>query len=74
MAAEACSLLMDDTDDLWRKIETYRIEEDEVEATLSYIRRWWDAATQRVDLEVDHALNLEASEAAHSEVVNRYAS
>ena len=74
LAAETCSLLMDDTDVLWRKIETYRIEEDEVEATLNYIRRWWDAATQRVDLEVNHALNLVSSEAAHSEVVNRYAS
>ena len=74
LAAETCSLLMVDTDDLWRRIETYRIEEDEVEATLSYIRRWWDAATQQVDLEVDDALNLVSSEAAHSEVVNRYAS
>ena len=74
LAAETCSLLMDDTDVLWRRIETDRIEESEVEDALIQIRRWWDTATQRVDLEVDHALNLASSEAAHTEVVNRYAS
>lgn len=74
LAAETCSLLMDDADDLWRKIETYRIEESEAEEALGYIRRWWDHATQRVDLEVDHSLNLASAESAHEEVVNRYAS
>ena len=74
LAAETCGLLLDDADVLWRKIETYRIEEAEVEATLGHIRRWWDNATQRVDLEVNHSLNLETAEAAHEEVVNRYAS
>ena len=74
LAAETCGLLMDDADVLWRRIETYRIDEAEVEATLGSIRRWWDNATQRVDLEVDHSLNLASAEAAHEEVVNRYAS
>ena len=73
LAAETCSLLMDDADDLWRKIETDRIREAEVEETLGYIRRWWGSATQRVDLEVDHSLNLASAESAHEEVVNRYA-
>ena len=73
LAAETCSLLMDDADALWRKIETDRIEEAEVEEILGYIRRWWDQATLRVDLEVDHALNLASAESAYGEVVNRYA-
>ena len=72
LAAETCSVLMNDADDLWRRIETGRVEDADIEATLSYIRRWWNHATQRVDLEVDHALNLPSAEAAHAEVVNRY--
>ncbi len=74
LAAETCGMLMDDTDALWRKIETDRIDEAEVEATLGYIRRWRDNATQRVDLEVNHSLNLASAEAANTEMVNRYAS
>ena len=74
LAAETCGLLMDDADDLWRKIETNRIDEAEVGETLRRIRRWWGNATQRVDLEVNHSLNLASAEAAHAEVVNRYAS
>lgn len=74
LAAETCSLLMDDADALWRKIESDRIAEAEVEETLGYIRRWWDNATQRVDLEVDHSLNLASAESANADIVNRYAS
>ena len=74
LAAETCSLLMDDTDVLWRKIETGRIEDDDVEETLGYIRRWRDNATQRVGLEVNNALNLASAEDANTEMVNRYAS
>ena len=74
LAAETCSMLMDDTDALWRKIETDRTDEAEVEVTLGYIRRWRDNATQRVDLEVNHSLNLASAEAANTEMVSRYAS
>ena len=74
LAAETCGLLMDDADVLWRRIETYRVDESEVEETLRQIRRWWDAATQRVSLEVNNALNLASAEGANTEMVNRYAS
>ena len=74
MVASMCRLLQREADTLWRGIETERIYEAEVEATLVSIHSRWDWMTQQAPLDVNHSLNLASAETAYEEIINRYAS
>ena len=73
VTAFVCGDLMDETDVLWRSIESYRITTPDAEARLHSITERWARATQQVRSPVDHRLNRQTAAAANREVANRYA-
>lgn len=73
VTAFICSDLMQETDLLWRSIESYRITTPDAEARLQSITERWARATQQVRSPVDHRLNRQTAAAANREVANRYA-
>ena len=73
VTAFICSDLMEETDGLWRSIESYRITTPDAEARLQSITERWARATRQVRPAVDHRLNRQTAAAANREVANRYA-
>ena len=74
MVSETCSLLMREADTLWRNIETGRVSEADVEATLGSIHSRWDWAYLWVRVPVDQSLNMATAQAANAEMERRYGS
>ncbi len=68
-----CDSLLQEVEELWRAIETGRMELDEAESALQSIKRRWAASTERARVRTDQRINNKAYDDANEDIRNRYA-
>ncbi len=60
-----CDSLLQEVEELWRAIETGRMESDDAESSLQSIKRRWTASTERARVRTDQRINNKAYDDAN---------
>ena len=72
LTSELCDELKVEGEQLWRDIESYRLDDAAAEAHYREIMTRWSRATQRVGLALHNHDNVEAAKQAYETVSNQY--